>query len=412
MQPFKLDETTEVDVGYLSFDSRGRRFQGSGRLKWDPKEGFRLEAIIKPKREFKGKIVIPLGKAGPVPRKCFRFEIEGSWKAICPNVFFSDWEEIALNLKQTVAVEFYNLILFSHRSYVNDGQNTYGRCFFKVRKNSVFPDKVNYEVKIADETFFRKQKLQGLSLDNELIKLVGFLNETGQFEVLWQPSNKIQSKQDEWNIAVAIKDALSLCLGQTAYLVKRDLYRKNKTVLELITSRDVNNLGAFAPLMKEVTFDKELFLVLFKIFLKNDIESVIIRNLFYRIADAVHTHNSDLWAFMLSSALEGFLRTYFNKPYPKRFSWKNSLEQFRNLHFRGHHENEWKKIFSAVSHIYDKFRNKNAHPDWCRAARLNSHEASQKEFDDLVLLSKFYGYVILALAGYKDLEPKGIRNMI
>jgi antitoxin ParD1/3/4 len=56
------------------------------------------------------------------------------------------------------------------------------------------------------------------------------------------------------------------------------------------------------------------------------------------------------------------------------------------------------------AHTY--LRDRNAHPDWLFSQGGSLSEAEQvQSLDNMLLLSRFYGYMILALAGFKNLEP-------
>ncbi|MGB3495662.1 MAG: hypothetical protein WBA57_23235 [Elainellaceae cyanobacterium] len=51
-------------------------------------------------------------------------------------------------------------------------------------------------------------------------------------------------------------------------------------------------------------------------------------------------------------------------------------------------------------------RDRNAHPDWLfnKGGYLSTAEKEQA-LDSMIFLSHFYGYMILSLAGVKDLKP-------
>jgi antitoxin ParD1/3/4 len=56
------------------------------------------------------------------------------------------------------------------------------------------------------------------------------------------------------------------------------------------------------------------------------------------------------------------------------------------------------------AHTY--LRDRNAHPDWLFSQGGSLSEAEQvQSLDSMILLSRFYGYMILALAGFKNLDP-------
>ncbi len=52
-------------------------------------------------------------------------------------------------------------------------------------------------------------------------------------------------------------------------------------------------------------------------------------------------------------------------------------------------------------------RHRNAHPDFLlKKGGYLSEEYREKSVDDMIYLSRFYGYMILAMAGFQDLEPQ------
>lgn len=51
-------------------------------------------------------------------------------------------------------------------------------------------------------------------------------------------------------------------------------------------------------------------------------------------------------------------------------------------------------------------RHRNAHPDWLTAPNgVLSKDELKQSTRDLVFMSRFYGYMILAMAGFKEMEP-------
>jgi hypothetical protein len=61
---------------------------------------------------------------------------------------------------------------------------------------------------------------------------------------------------------------------------------------------------------------------------------------------------------------------------------------------------------NRVKREYFYLRNRNAHPDWLFSQGGSlSEEEQAKSLDSMIFLSRFYGYMILALAGFRDLRP-------
>lgn len=66
---------------------------------------------------------------------------------------------------------------------------------------------------------------------------------------------------------------------------------------------------------------------------------------------------------------------------------------------------KWSPACESALKVYARLRHRNAHPDWLTTPNgVLSKEELKQSTKDLVLLSRFYGYMILALAGFKDLE--------
>ncbi len=110
---------------------------------------------------------------------------------------------------------------------------------------------------------------------------------------------------------------------------------------------------------------------------------------------------------LLATVLEAALRSIDERPFtPKKDnSWNvgKSLENFFNKYLSSE---EWKGIRKQVMEAHCYLRDRNAHPDWLfnQGGSLSEDEKT-KSLNSMILLSRFYGYMILALAGFKNLQP-------
>jgi hypothetical protein len=104
--------------------------------------------------------------------------------------------------------------------------------------------------------------------------------------------------------------------------------------------------------------------------------------------------------------IEAALRSIDGHPFrPKKDSWNvgKSLTQF----FENYLSDEWRPLHSEVMKAHTYLRDRNAHPDWLFSqGGYLSEEEMEKSLDAMIFLSRFYGYMILALAGFKELEPR------
>ena len=83
------------------------------------------------------------------------------------------------------------------------------------------------------------------------------------------------------------------------------------------------------------------------------------------------------------------------------------MKQFQSEYLSGEHDSKWKKKIEDVFKAYERLRHRHAHPDWITAqGGMLSDSEIEQSINDMILLSRFYGYMILAISGIKDLEPK------
>jgi hypothetical protein len=75
--------------------------------------------------------------------------------------------------------------------------------------------------------------------------------------------------------------------------------------------------------------------------------------------------------------------------------------------FREQHLNlSWRLACSRAVTVFERLRHPTAHPDW----RFDDHDPAldserAQSLGEMTFLSRFYGYLILAMAGFQNLEP-------
>jgi hypothetical protein len=85
-------------------------------------------------------------------------------------------------------------------------------------------------------------------------------------------------------------------------------------------------------------------------------------------------------------------------------SWKlhDSLSRFQKKYLSPACRHVRKRALDA----FERLRHSTAHPEWLvDKMALPAEAARSQSFDDLRVLSRFYGYMILALAGVPNLQP-------
>ncbi len=132
----------------------------------------------------------------------------------------------------------------------------------------------------------------------------------------------------------------------------------------------------------------------------------VCKSIFNQLIEASRQKTRKGQELLISTILEAALRTIDNHPFREgEKSWKlrNSMIIFKKKYL----SDEWIDYCEKAirDHIY--LRNRNAHPDWLISPGGSlSKEEMSKSLDDMIFLSRFYGYMILALAGFRNLKPQ------
>lgn len=414
MQIFDTRKESEEEIRDLVIGLDGIRYIGHGELKWNPVEGFKFNVPLTRVGEF-GPREISIGGGGPVPKHRIRFKISNtSWKAFCTNAFVSSGDRLQIILNHKLTVDVDNLVLLTSTRHLPKGALHSGACTFLLGSSALLPDYVEKKITLDDEILAYQKTQNGILYRDKDLEIIGFLDEDRYLEVKWRYLSNRFSKPNDWPMAIAIRDALSICTGSTVRLLKREILRPTRTYVEFITKRPVQNLGYFSPIQNDGFVDKRLFGNLLRTLLTNGVDATLCRNLFYNIADAMNTRNHLLMGFWIASSLEAFLRTFENKPRTgsrstDRWQLDRSLKYFQERYLSGEKRNEWKKVCTKVKQHHAILRNKAGHPDWLAPKNPIKNDKSREAYNQMEFLCRFYGYLILAIAGYQGLESENLK---
>jgi hypothetical protein len=127
-----------------------------------------------------------------------------------------------------------------------------------------------------------------------------------------------------------------------------------------------------------------------------------------QVAEAARQTTRAARELLCANVLDASLRTLYGKPYQvrggKRTTIETCMQGFRKRYLRG---SEWDQPCKRVLRTYHDLRDRNAHPDWLtRTGAAEFRLNPEQSIDHTVRLALFYGYMILALAGFDDLKPE------
>lgn len=237
------------------------------------------------------------------------------------------------------------------------------------------------------------------------------------FELNWSLPKSSWTKSDAWNFGEAARRALSIIFAQTIWIANLKITRGNCEIFDFRKKREVESLSYnFRPLididssgLKQRDFNKSAFLKLIAFFRKGGNHAEVCWNIFRQMADASRQDTTQGHELLLSTILEAALRTIDGKPFKMGdYSWdrNGSMTSFQQKYLSGKFDDKWKQTCEKILEVRGRLRDRNAHPDWLTTPNgVLSKEELKESTKNLIFLSRFYGYMILALAGFKDLEP-------
>jgi hypothetical protein len=209
-------------------------------------------------------------------------------------------------------------------------------------------------------------------------------------------------RSDTWRWAKAFHDALSIELGCFLPLLEREALVFPSQHVERVKAGTIVELHPFQPFEDDLV-DKLRLLPLTDFFMKDTREARICRKLFDQMVRAKQQARWNDIELILSTALEGALRALDGVRSSDR-SWTvdGSLARFKQKYLSPSWRIACKRALTAFEHL----RHSTAHPDWILDKTALSAETERSEsFNDLRFLSRFYGYMILALAGVQSIQP-------
>ncbi len=403
-------KATKFILELLYFYYQGDRYQGRGVMIWHPDDGFHLEAFLDDSAKPIGKVDI--GKTGIVTKTNFcsiRMRLQGYDWAVASNILLSSQDELDIKQSRYLSIDFGKLV-FCESDSPHRGTDVWtGSALYATKSNLFFTDKVSVETRINDQKLPQlppRLGMTGIHYEQNT-KLIGNLIDDRHLKVSWQIPKHKWTKSQAWQWNLAIQDVLSIWFGETIQLVQRQFLRNNQKITEIRQKSEFSSLGVLSPLRRS-QLDKQRFMYMTEFFVREPSQADICRKIFYQLVEASNQHTRQAQELILSTILEAALRSIDKCPFePKRKNGGNwnvgkGLDNF----FKNYLPlfSQYKKRI-ITEHCY--LRHRNAHPDWLFSQGGSlSDEERVKSLDSMIFLSHFYGYMILAISGIKDLSPE------
>lgn len=386
------------------FDYLGGRYEGRGLLHWSPDDGFRIEALLDRRAPLPPRL--ELGRAGVLTKSdaCdIRMRPRGFDWAIAPAAVLVG--DLSLVHDKVLARPVRRIIFANSVPSAHAATSPRSRSLHKIRGSILLPDSLESETRIKGKRIWQRFSRQGLWWDEpENRRIVGRGIDDQHVQIYSEFHRSSFAKSNVWQWAKALQDALSLIMGETTALLEHEIRFRDRVYLERQKAGEVTELNTFLRPFDEPIVNKERLLAFADYFLKNDETASVCRKMFHQMAEAARQRTLQATELLLSTILEAALRTLDNHPFkPGDDSWeiRKSMNRFRRKYL----SDEWVGACYGALEARKRLRHRNAHPDWLAAVGGSLSTEEEEALDDMVFMSRFYGHMMLALAGQRNLQP-------
>lgn len=393
----------------IRFEYAGGRYDGRGLLSWNPTRGFHVEAFLSRhgtplphKLEF-GKV----GFAQPNQVRAIRMGLgDGTWACSGP-IRINDHLE-TVNDPPRLCASFPSVLFIRPNAPRAIDSKHYGSAVLDIGKGLVFPEVLTKETRVGDSTLGCQMSASGLNYEADGVGLRAFVEPGGHLKATWRLTAPDWTAADAWGWGQALADSLSFLGGRTVKLLERTTHRRGREYSERRRCGKVQRLGLLSMAPREthapVRIDKQQLIAMTRFFLKGGKEADVARRMCTQMALACRQPVPAAQELLCANILDAALRTLLNLPYKKCKKIERLMSKFRDHYLS---DTRWDDACEQALAAYRRLRHRNAHPDWLidQGGAL-SRQTLETRFDDLIRLAWFYGYMILALAGLQDLEPK------
>jgi hypothetical protein len=390
-----------VSLGYAS-----GWYSGKGVLEWDPANGFMLRAFVDHRSGKRAPMSAGrsgLAKPGDSRRIRLRFGTRDS--AITSPLMLVDRTDIAF--QSYLRIRFHELFFFERKNWAKYyGPDVSGRAVLSgFLQRPRLPDSIERTAREADGRWSNPSwSRSALSLGHPIGFTVRSRLHDEREDILlvnWKlkPRFAGTGKWSQWPAAFA--RALSFVFGTVITVVESEARRPT---LRRRYVRRAPDPVPFGPLRfcDAVEIDKDDVRRLTRFFYQRSRESRVAELMIDQIAAAAQQVSLEATQLLVATVLEAALRTIQSRPFVPgaRSTWNASvsLNEFRRCYL----SDDWTDTCGRVLDAWNRLRHRNAHPTWL-VENPDAYEAEREVFSDMMLLSRFYGTMIIAMAGKRNI---------
>lgn len=408
---FDYFKPKEFFIRKIRFVYDGISYSGDGVLFWDPTDGFHVAVNIK-REKGERQVQVELRSLTFEASTTLYLRMKNGSHVILP-IYFPRVQ----NLHRGFLSENARRAIIIDRVPPTVANVWHGSALYELSGKITLPDPVSTEFKIDNSEPRRRVSLEGIHHNSDTgFQVYGYQKDDKYLDVSWIMPVNDWTKSECWRYARGLQHSISVLAGQSIELKYREVYRANRRYREVVLNQSPIDLGIiFRPFDYDI-LDREDVINLAEFFTCGGETAEYARRIFYQMADASKQRSNAGKELLISTILEAVLRSIYNRPFdPNKNKKENKflinyyLKQFRTDYLVGSNDSKrrWKQITNNVNSVYEILRHRNAHPDWKSTINGSySKPELEKVTDNIIYLSRFYGFMIMGLAGIKYDTPK------
>jgi hypothetical protein len=399
------DSATEWFADEVVFDYLGGRHMGSGLLRWTPEDGFTLKAKLSRVPVMLGRS-IGLGRVGPVPGQDYRMlrmRLRGGARAVTLPVPLVDRFDVFLAGELSLA--FPAAVLFESLHEQTLKSQWHGTGLLHTARRLDLPRIVRRKTWLGSRWVEQGSGWEGFEIhEARSLRLAGYMVGEHRLRIDWSLPASSRNRVRAWRLPFAVRSALAALCGQDLGLGWLQLVRGFRRRTEYRLCHRVRTLGAFAPFYDRRLEEDDLRQLVVA-FVNSPKVEWISSHMCQQMFAAFSQTTVAATELLMATILEAALRTWEDRPFVQgdKYDVRTGLKRFRESCLG----RAWKPACNRTIEAWVRLRNRNAHPDWLTrpGGGLSPDEAGEAG-NDMLFLSRFYGYMILAMAGFTDLKPE------
>lgn len=391
----------------VRFSYQGGRYHGRGVITWNPNEGFHIEAPVERVGPRIGSI--GFGRGGVIKEQDLRSirmrERNSPGWILAPQVILRDRLDLVIQDRLSIPVAW--IIISEPHGNTNPPENTWrGSALLKLTGSVTLPDRISQELRINDQALGQSWSSSGILYESDQgQRVVGRMVERQYLELHYHLPLESWSKTEVFRWPDAARDSLSMCLGQSVALLQKNVNRNLRSYNDIRREREIQDVRPFTPFSRDQILERDKFIGIANFLARNEHGSDACRRIFLQMAEAERQRTWQGRALILATIMEATLRTLEGHPFRARdrsFVVREAFNRFQNSYF----SEAWADTCDRAYQTYIRLRHRNAHPDWLHEETgALSDEQRSETYTDMVFLSRFYGYMILAISGFPDITP-------